>query len=248
MSGPDPVFLWLLPECAVGRFADELGGLRLLTEEERARLRRLRGDGVRRRYLGARLLSRYALSDRTGRPVGQWQFRQGPFGRPEPEPDCDGVRFNLSHTEGLITCLVTPGGRAGGVDVERTPASAEAVRHLERHFAPAERAELAALDPAARADRLSELWVLKEAYLKALGTGMTRALDGFSFTARGSGHRIAVNDPGQPPGADSRWWFDLLRPGPGHVLAIAAEGGSPITLHRTDLFRELCPDFQSPDD
>ncbi|MEE1931392.1 4'-phosphopantetheinyl transferase superfamily protein [Streptomyces sp. TRM 70351] len=234
MSGPGLVRLWLLPECCADAFAAGLGGTRLLTDAERARMLRLRGGGARRRYLAARLLSRYALSAYTGRPLDRWRFRPGPFGRPEPEPAGDGVRFNLSHTAGLVVCVVAPDGRACGVDVERTPFSPDAARHLVRHFAAAERAELEGLGPGSRAARTGELWVLKEAYLKALGTGVTRSLDGFSFRTAAGG-RVVVEDRERPADEGSRWWFDLLRPAPGYVLAVAAEGGSPADLHRTDL-------------
>ncbi|WP_333767291.1 4'-phosphopantetheinyl transferase family protein [Streptomyces sp. IBSBF 2435] len=249
---PDPTRLWLLPEHAVARFAVEVGGLRLLTAEERARHARLPTAGARRRYLGARLLSRHALSADTGLPPGDWRFRRGVDGRPEPEPAAGGLRFNLSHTAGLIACVVTR-NRACGVDVERTPAAPEAVGALGRRLAAAERAELAALGPAERRGRLSELWVLKEAYLKALGTGLTRDLAGFSFAPSGaagctsSDHgpgdrttirpagRITVDDPEQAPGECDRWCFDLLHPGPDHVLAVAAVDGRPGALHCTDL-------------
>ncbi|MFG2846485.1 4'-phosphopantetheinyl transferase family protein [Kitasatospora sp. NPDC048296] len=229
----DAVDLWLLPEHAVAAFAAERGGPALLTEEERARHERLCTAGARRRYLGARLLCRHALSARTGRPPDGWRFRLGEFGRPEPEPECEGVRFNLSHTDGLIACVVTQ-DRACGVDVERAPADPESAGHLSRHFAAAERAELAALEPAARHARLSELWVLKESYLKALGTGMTRGLGGFRFRGPAAG-RITVEDFEQPAGAGDRWWFDLLHPGPEHVLAVAVEHGRPGALRRTEL-------------
>ncbi|MFI1399289.1 4'-phosphopantetheinyl transferase family protein [Streptomyces sp. NPDC020681] len=229
----DPTFLWLLPEQAVGDFAAALGGTRLLTAEERYRLERRLTPGARRRYLGARLLSRYALSARTGRAPDRWRFRSGEFGRPEPVPDEDGVRFNISHTEGLIACVVTR-GRGCGVDVSPTPSTAELADQLRRVLAPAERAELAAVAPGARPALVSELWVLKEAYLKALGTGLSRGLGGFSFAPRAA-DRIAVRDPQQPAGAADRWWFDLLYPGPGHVVAVAAEDGRPGALRRTDL-------------
>ncbi|MFF4227963.1 4'-phosphopantetheinyl transferase family protein [Streptomyces sp. NPDC001820] len=229
----DPTSLWLLPEQAVDGFAAALGGTRLLTADERARLERRLTPGARRRYLGARLLCRYALSARTGRPPDRWRFRLGEHGRPEPEPEEEGVRFNLSHTEGLIACVVTQ-GRGCGVDVGPTPSTAELVTHLGRRLAPAERAELAATPSGARAARASELWVLKEAYLKARGTGLCRSLGGFSFLTTAAG-RIAVHDPEQPAGADARWWFDLLHPGPQHVLAVATEDGRPGALRRTDL-------------
>lgn len=233
MSRSDPTSLWLLPEPAVDGFAAALGGTRLLAAEERARLERCPTPAARRRYLGARLLCRYALSVKTGRPVDQWRFRHGTHGRPEVEPDYEDVRFNLSHDDGLIACVVTHGSRCG-VDVTRTPSTAELAFHLGRRLAPAERAELTEAAPGTRAAVASELWVLKEAYLKALGTGLTRSLDGFSFVRR-PGSPIAVRDPQQPAGADARWWFDLLHPGPSHVLAVATEDGRPGGLRRTDL-------------
>lgn len=105
---------------------------------------------------------------------------------------------------------------------------------LGRRLAPAERAALAASPAGVRGALAGELWVLKEAYLKALGTGLSRSLGGFSFGPRVDG-RIAVHDPQQPAGTDSRWWFDLLYPGPGHVVAVATEDGHPGALRRTDL-------------
>lgn len=225
--------LWLLPERAVDSFASALGGTRLLSAEERAGLDRRLTPGARRRHLGARLLCRYALTARTGRPLDRWRFTAGAHGRPEPEPDHDGVRFNLSHCPGLIACVVTRGGGCG-VDVETTPAAPELTAHLARRLAPAERAELAGAAPGARGALASELWVLKEAYLKGLGTGLTRDLGSFAVDRRAGG-RIAVRDPQGPPGADARWRFDLIFPGPGHVVAVATEHGRPGGLRRTDL-------------
>ncbi|MFE6174509.1 4'-phosphopantetheinyl transferase family protein [Streptomyces sp. NPDC056464] len=232
MNGSAPAFLWLLPEAAVDGFTAALGGTRLLTPEERHALDRRLTPGARRRYLGARLLCRYALSARTGRPVDHWRFRRGIHGRPEPEPADAGVRFNLSHDDGLIACVVTQGGGCG-VDIGPTAASGELLVHLGRRFGPDERAQLAGAARGARAALAGELWVLKEAYLKALGTGLTRALGTFTVV-RGPNGRIAVRDP-QQPGADARWSFDLIHPGPRHVLAVAVEHGRPGALRRIDL-------------
>lgn len=232
MDRSDPAHLWLLPEDAVDGFAGALGGTRLLTAGERVSLDRRLTPGARRRYLGGRLLCRYALSARTGRPLDRWRFTRGVHGRPECAPAGGGPRFNLSHADGLLACVVTE-GRGCGVDVGPTPAPAGLTAHLGRRLGPAERAELDRAAPGARAALAGELWVLKEAYLKALGTGLTRDLGGFGFV-RLPGDRIAVRDPEQP-GAEARWWFDVLYPGPGHVVAVATEHGRPGLLRRTDL-------------
>lgn len=245
MTRSDPTFLWLLPEHAVDGFAAALGGTRLLTAAERAGLGRRLTPGARRRCLGARLLCRYALSARSSRPLEHWRFTTGEHGRPELGPAVDGLRFNLSHTEGLIACVVTR-GRGCGVDAGPDPAPAGLAARLAPRLAPAERAELAASPPGVRDAVAGELWVLKEAYLKALGTGLTRDLGSFAFGPRGGGP-VRVHDPARPAAAVSRWRFDLLRPARGHLVAVAAEDGHAQDLRRIDLAPLPPPDLPYTD-
>ncbi|GGO92442.1 4'-phosphopantetheinyl transferase [Wenjunlia tyrosinilytica] len=226
--------LWLLPESAVARFVSRVEGVGLLRPAERERLDRMRTEGGRRRFLGGRALCRYALSARTGLPMDSWRFYEDEFGRPEPEPTGHSVRFNLSHTDGLIACVVTDEDRACGVDVERTPAGPQALRHVPRHLAEAEQATLDAAPPGVRAAKVAAYWVLKEAYLKALGVGMTRGLSGFTFSDPAAGS-IRVDDPDHGAADRDRWLFDLFYPSPGHVLAIAVKGARPGSLHRVPL-------------
>lgn len=228
--------LWLLPESAAEAFAARLGGTALLTDGERARCERPLAPPARLRRLAARLLARHALSARSGHPPGAWRFRTTDDGRPEPEaPAGTGLRFSLSHTDGLIACLVTDGGRACGVDAEASPASPDAVAHLPRFFAERERADLANLAAVAgereRAARVAAYWVLKEAYLKALGSGLRRELSSIAFTDPAR-PRIAVHDTQRPT---PHWRFDLLHPTPHHVVAVATEHAGPTGLHTTVL-------------
>ncbi|WP_217544724.1 4'-phosphopantetheinyl transferase superfamily protein [Streptomyces sp. GbtcB6] len=212
--------LWLLPEAAADAFVARLGGTALLSGEERARCERALSPQLRRRRLAARLLARHALAERSGRPPGAWRFRTTGDGRPEPEPAYGGLRFNLTHTDGLIACVVTDAGRACGVDAEPSPAGADALAHLPRFFAPAERAELERAPREERAALVAAYWVLKEAYLKALGTGLRRELSTVAFTHPAAAPPIAVHDSGS---AARHWHFDLVHPTPGHVLAVASE-------------------------
>lgn len=234
MPNPDR-HLWLLPDSAAEAFIARTGGPALLDTAERERCERVLAPPERRRRLAARLLARHALSSRTGRPLNSWRFRTTSDGRPEPEPSPDHrLRFNLSHTDGLTACVVTDDGRACGVDAERSPARTDAVAHLPRFFADRERTELAAVPDAVRPGHIAAYWVLKEAYLKALGTGLRRDLSTVAFTGL-TGGRIRLYDTGEPEPAYARWQFDLLHPSPGHVVAVAAEEGAPGGLITTTL-------------
>jgi 4'-phosphopantetheinyl transferase len=217
--------LWLLDEAAVGPLSERCAPERLLDADERTRYRRMRTAAGRRRQLGARLLCRHALSAYADLPPHRWRFRSGPFGRPEPEPNPWGLRFNLSHTDGLIACVVTS-GQACGVDVERSPAAPETLRLAGRFLAPAERRHLATLAPAARAACFADFWVLKEAYTKALGEGLTRPFDSFAVDPRPA-RAIGVHDPAAGAVECARWAFELLHLGDRYALAVAVRRAHP---------------------
>ncbi|GCB52504.1 4'-phosphopantetheinyl transferase superfamily protein [Streptomyces sp. NL15-2K] len=211
------VDLWTLPEHRVQELSLRMGGPDLLTPEEHARHHRLLRTGSRQRFLGGRLLSRLALSARTGLPPDTWQFTLTRHGRPELAADHGGLRFNLSHTDGLIVCVVTQ-RRGCGVDVERVPFDEEKTRRLD--------AFLGGVSPGVA---VSERWVLTEAYLKGLGVGMTESLEGLGFRRRDAGG-FSPDDCRRPTVA-ARWHLALLRPSPHHLVAVATEDGGTLRTH-----------------
>ena len=223
MDDPRAVDLWTLPERRVRELAVAMGGLDLLTVEERIRHHRLLRASSRDRFLGGRLLGRVALSARAGLPPHTGGFTPARQGRPELAADHGGLRFNLSHTDGLIVCVVTE-GRGCGVDVERVPFDDDKTRLLDTF--------LAGVSGAA----VSERWVLAEAYLKGLGVGMADGLDGLAFR-RGPHGGFTVADRHRPAVA-ARWRLALLHPSPHHLVAVATENGGPLRVrtpfHPTD--------------
>ena len=91
----------------------------MLPSPERDRWRRLRTWHGRREYLLTRELVRTTLSRYAPVDPRAWRFTANRHGRPEIDgPRCDvPLRFNVSHTPGLIVCAVAC-GRDVGVDVE----------------------------------------------------------------------------------------------------------------------------------
>jgi 4'-phosphopantetheinyl transferase len=186
----------------------------------------------RREHLLTRALVRTTLSAyRPDVDPRAWQFIANPFGRPEIAAPTTVPRlcFNVSHTDGLIVCLVAV-EREIGVDVEDTArAHLGTVEIADRFFSPAEVAELRSLPAWAQPDRFFDYWTLKEAYIKARGLGLHLPLDQFSFHL-GAGARepappIRISFGPEIADDPASWQFGLLDLTPRHRLATAIRRG-----------------------
>ena len=193
----------------------------LMSIDEHERMLRLVFDRDRRAFLITRALVRTMLSRYAAVKPTDWRFIENVHGRPEildrPSGTPD-LRFNISHTDGLIACAVTI-GREVGVDVEHIG------RHLHydvpgRFFAPDEVTDLRNLPVEDQQKVFFDYWTLKEAYIKARGFGLALPLGDFAFK---------LNPPGPPaitfePSLDddpSTWQFMQDWPTPQHRLGLA---------------------------
>lgn len=213
----------------------------LLDAQEHEQCLRFRSADDRRCYLVTRALERTVLSRYVSHPPREWRFGRNSFGRPYIRREivsiykaADDLRFNVSHTGGLIAFAIT-WGREIGVDVENMDTRVSPVDIADRFFAPGEAAALARIDPARRQYRFFEYWTFKEAYIKARGLGLSLPLDKFSFQYPDE-HSVRFSvDPDLGDDAD-RWRFWQYRPTPSHLLAICAErspGPAPsLRIHR----------------
>lgn len=143
-----------------------------LPPERQRRALACRFDADSAREAGAGWLLQYAL-ERAGTPRTAQIFTQNPWGKPLLA-DRDGPHFSLSHSGVWAVCAV--GSTPLGVDVERPRCTMAVAR---RQFHPQEVAALESLEPQARKDALCRLWTGKEAYVKALGRGLTLPLRSF---------------------------------------------------------------------
>jgi len=163
----------------------------VLDADEQARAARFHRDSDRALYRAAHVLLRNALSRQAAPPPAAWRFVRGAHGRPEIDtdvcPDTGGLRFNLTHTPGLVCCALTR-NLTVGVDAECLRRVRDARALAERFFAADEAAAVAAAGPpgsAAEALTFQSLWTLKEAYVKAVGRGLSLGLDRFAFRLAG---------------------------------------------------------------
>jgi 4'-phosphopantetheinyl transferase len=195
--------------------------LSLLSPEEHERMARFVFERDRVRFLLTRALVRTTLSRYASVAPADWHFIANAHGRPEILDRPAGVpdlRFNLSHTDGLIACAVTI-GREVGVDVEHVG------RRLTqdvaaRFFAPAEVAHLQSLPGDEQERVFFDYWTMKEAYIKARGFGLALPLGDFAFHFLPGGPPSIAFEPAMQDDP-STWQFLQDWPTPAHRLGLA---------------------------
>jgi len=89
---------------------------RLLSEDERVRMKTFRSERRRCEFLTTRVLVRTVLSHYHPLAPEAWRFRTNVYGKPETDIKC-GLRFNLSNSHRLVACLISRGIEVG-IDVE----------------------------------------------------------------------------------------------------------------------------------
>lgn len=182
-------------------------------------------DRDRDRFIVRRGLLRVILGRYVGCHPGELEYQYGEYGKPELP---GWLRFNLSSSRGLALYALAR-DRELGVDVERMRDDLRHADLADRYFSTAEREELRTLPAGVAMRAFFNGWTRKEAYVKALGTGLVTRLDSFTVSLTpGAPARLLA-----PHVSDGRRWTLLsLDVMPGHAAALAVAGGCGRVLQR----------------
>ncbi len=172
----DAIHLWYAGLDASDAEYERLGSV--LNESEWVRARRFLSERNRRDYVVARGQLRWLLSYYLPLAPHSIAFTVGEHGKPRlanRRPD-QGLVFNLSHTGSHLLIAV---GRDSmlGVDIEAWRDISNLKGMVERCFAPAEQHYWSSLDFCSRTVAFYAFWTRKEAFVKAVGRGISLGLD-----------------------------------------------------------------------
>jgi len=163
------VHVWRVPLASSNATLGDLRGI--LSDAERARAGRFRFEKDQARFISCRASLRLLLSRYTGAPPQSIAFRYEPGGKPVLA-GIGGWQFNVSHSRALAAIAISPYD-ALGVDLELIDADFPRDEVASDVLASDELADLRALPPADQPAWFFQLWTLKEALLKAAGTGFS---------------------------------------------------------------------------
>lgn len=195
--------LWPPPEDLERRYAS-------LPPEERERADRYMFEKDRVQLIVSHHATRLLLSRYLDGPAPT--LKRAAHGKPFIEGSR--LRFNLSHARGLALAAFAWDAELG-VDVEDTTRSVEHLQLAQRFFSEPEARELERQPPDRVSDTFFVVWTRKEAYIKALGDGLSHPLDRFQVSLQAERPQF-LNCPG--------WELHRIPVPQGYEAALAVEG------------------------
>jgi len=179
--------------------------LRALNDDERARADRFQFDQHRRRFVLARGFLRALLGRYLGIGPEEVRFVYGPYGKPSlaDEHGASDLRFNASHSHELAVYAFAE-EREIGIDVEYIQQEFAGEEIARQFFSTYEVNTLLGLPKSEQAAAFFRCWTRKEAYIKAIGSGLSHPLDEFDVTLAADEAAALIRDH-RDDQATSRW-------------------------------------------
>lgn len=185
----------------------------LLNDEERRRADAFHFETDRQRWTAARAALRIALGRWTGKTPDRVAITVDAQGKPHLAHSDASVHFNLSHSGNFALIALSNQGPLG-IDIEPKARGVTLISCATAFLSPNELTKLGTIENREdRARHLITTWCAKEAYLKALGSGLSippetlsleKVRDGsFLIMERGRRGRFQIHfpDPGPIPGS-----------------------------------------------
>ncbi len=166
------------------------------------------------------------------------RFDYNPYGKPSliAAQGGDTLRFNLSHSRGIALIALTQ-NRDIGVDIEGINPNISYLEIAESFFSSLENTMLRSLPEHLQLTAFFTCWTRKEAYIKAVGKGLSIPLNQFDVTLA-PGEPAALLNVEDNPEEASRWSLIELIPSSDMVAAVAVAGDCS-KLHCWEWTREF---------
>ena len=217
----DQVHLWRVDLQAIA--GEEPQWAAILSPDEQARAARFHFQEHRRYFTASRAILRHVLSAYLGSDPKNVAFVYSSKNKPAlGGAHAGALAFNVSHS-GDIALLAIARSRPVGVDIELIRHNFDTAAIAARFFSDAEQKQLAALPPDQRHDAFFRCWTRKEAYIKALGEGLSLPLSQFdvSLTPDDGNALLAT----RPDALEARRWsLREVRVKPGYAAALCVQG------------------------
>jgi 4'-phosphopantetheinyl transferase len=166
-----------------GKFDAEIRLNEFLSAAEHLRASHFHFAPDRRRFIIRRAVLRQLLAAILKTEPQAIRLEFGTHGKPfvAGQAGADGLRFSCSHSADWALIALTRGSELG-VDLEQRRPVVDTEDLARNFFSPVEINELVGLSPELRLAGFFDCWTRKEAFVKAIGLGLSYPLNGFSVS------------------------------------------------------------------
>lgn len=182
----------------------------------------------RRRFVAGRGILRVLLGQYLGQPPSEIVFSYSKYQKPFIIEK--NLEFNLSHSGGCALyafCLAS----AVGVDLEKIRPITDAEGIARRFFSPSEYERFVILPNTTKHQAFFSCWTRKEAFIKALGEGLSYPLADFDVSFA-DGQPVRLNSIRGSEEAARDWTLKSLSPLEGFAAALAVQGQGWTVIQR----------------
>jgi 4'-phosphopantetheinyl transferase len=198
----------------------------VLSAEELQRASRFRFDHLKTRFILCRGALRILLGRYLGEAPASVQFQYGSKGKPRVE---SGLKFNVSHS-GDLAVFAFAAELDVGIDIEQARSIPDMHQIASHFFSMEECADLQSVDMARRSQAFFNCWTRKEAYIKAIGDGLSIPLDSFRVSLHPD-HEARLISIQNNPNPTKAWSMHHFAPAAGYIGAVAFKGSNRIVTH-----------------
>ncbi len=188
----DHIDIWL---CELKQLSGDINNFySILSEDERGRADKLKVEDKKQQYI----ITRGALRQRLGLLANidpkDFVFDYLEHGKPVLNNDArfKDITFNISHSNDLALIAVAQKQNIG-IDIEKINHESDHQALMTRFFSKAEQAEFQTMLDANKARAFCACWTRKEAFIKAVGDGVSYGLDSFDVTVDPDKQALEIN-------------------------------------------------------
>jgi 4'-phosphopantetheinyl transferase len=217
----DEIHIWIgeldQPVSEFNRF------LQTISLDERMRAGWFHFQEKANRYIIRHGMLRMILGRYMGVKASALRFHHGKHGKPAMSEIIgkENIRFNLSHSE-EVAIFAFARNQEIGVDIEHIRDIPEMEQIVKRFFSARDQIFYSALPRDKRREAFFHYWTSKEAFIKALGEGLSRSLEKIDVTlVPGEGNDLHIS-AGEPC-KESGWSIHTIRPAQEYAGALAIQ-------------------------
>lgn len=196
----------------------------VLSEDERTRAERFHFANHRSFFIVGRGILRTLLAAYLNLEPQKVQFEYTQSGKPFllPSHGVQGLCFNLSHSAGIAMYAFSQNRRIG-IDIEYVRSIPDMDQIAAGNFSEQENLQFKAADINEKQQAFYNCWTRKEAFIKAIGEGLSFPLHQFDVSLIPGEPARLLSIFGSEQEA-AHWSLYELRPAEGYVAALVIEG------------------------